>query len=233
MSPVYRMLGPDETVPERPFTDPQQSQDDFEFMHCMVERVRQFLVRMRGFGSDWDAVPYRLNFKETGNRRHQLIVTDPRPLLRQDGFMAVGFFGQHRRDADPEFAAEVRAVDEQLIEDFPRFGGLLSYNSLELGCGDWGNLAVFRDQDGLEAWHNNERHREAVKRLSARHYQSCRLHITAIAGPLDAREVTLEVQRTKFYMYDAEGVWMAVREHQGARRVVHDESPPFRWARGA
>lgn len=228
-----RVLGPEESVPGRPCTDLERSDDDFEFMHCMVERVRQFLTRMRGFGSDWEAVPYRLNFKETGNRHHQLIVTDPRPLLRQDSFIAVGFFGQHRRDADPELAAEVRAVDEQLVEDFPRFGGLVSYNSMELGCGDWGNLAVFKDQDGLEAWHNNERHREAVKQLSARHYASCRLHITAIAGPFDARQVTFEVLRTKIYAYDEEGVWMAVREHQQARREVHDESPPYRWARPA
>lgn len=232
-SPVYRVLLPQERVEDRPFTDPEGSLDDVEFMTCMIERLRQFLIRMRGFGSSAEA-PYRLNFRETGGRRHQLIITDPERLALGTSFVAVGFFGQRGQDAAA--AAEVHQVDEELIEDFPRFGGLLSYSTLELGCGDWGNLATFRDWAGMESWRQNDRHTQAVKQLAHRHYASLRLHIAEISGSMRAERVVLRVVRSKYYAYQDEQVWMALREHEGALYgpwVVEDSSPPYRWARGA
>src|SRR5512132_2810054 len=72
-----------------------------------------------------------------------------------------------------------RVRDDELIREFPAHPGILSYSSLEVGGGDWGNLILVAGDDAREHWRTSERHAHAVRELAPRHYTDVRLHVGA------------------------------------------------------
>ncbi len=194
---------------DRPFTDPSHVASDRLHVAHMIRRLWRTceehpeLKRTR--------FPFRRVYQEDGRRPHQVILTRPDDLRTRDEFIVIGFFGHMREGAERVTLIAVQQVDEELIGDFPRFGGLLSYSSMLLENGDWGNVATFKDMDSMIRWANNRRHTTAVRLLAARHYANIRLHTLAIRrGGLNANH--LEPVRTKFYEYGSDGEWRGLRE---------------------
>ena len=101
-------------------------------------------------------------------------------------------------------------MDDELIGEFPTHPGVLSYSSLELDGGDWGNLILLDGDAARERWRDGERHAYAARELT-RHYTDVRLHRGVLPGGVGAgREPVL--RRTRYYDYRAAVTWRAERE---------------------
>lgn len=189
------------------FADPQKIQEDLSWMRYMVETVAGYLHNPT---APEDALaPHSYNGVEEDGRLHRVVLTRPELLREEIRLTVVGFFGEVRPGA--ETAEAVHKADDELIGDFPNFGGLICYMSLQLPCGQWGNLALFKNEAARDEWARNDRHTKAVRELSAKHYTSIRLHNAKLIGHL--RENHLEMERTKYYAYDSSLVWRAVRDN--------------------
>ncbi len=205
---TYLSIPPDEAVQGRPFTDPLEAVRDVATIRHMVARLNAVLRAQAA----WPAVlepPCRFLLTEDGEI-HQVVVSRPHELMERLAFVVVGFFGQMRAGADQTTLPAIQEVDEALIAEFPRYSGILSYSSLRLPAGNWGNVAFFADMDAMENWNCNRRHVDAVKKLAAAHYDSIRLHVGLITQGLCGCD--LRLVRTKYFQYEPEGVWKALAD---------------------
>jgi hypothetical protein len=184
---MFSLVLPDQGVPGRPFTDPAWCEADFQIMEFMLQMVRE----SRG--------------EAAVGSGHHLTITQPERLWMEPEPVVTGFFGHMQDGAEQTTLPEVQAVDHALIADFGHYPGLLSYSSLELPHGDWGNLAVFADVLAMETWSRNPLHSAAIPRLATQHYRSIRLHLGRLPGGLTSGR--LEIVRTKFYQYEPGGTW--------------------------
>ena len=107
----------------------------------------------------------------------------------------VGFFGIKRLGFDH---TPLTQVDDQLVTELPRHAGILSYSSIALADGNWGNLIILRSSADGERWREGERHAWAARELAPAHYSSVRLHNGQFAGRLlsDREPVLL---RTRYW----------------------------------
>ena len=92
-------LGPDETVPGKPFVDPVHTREDQEVMGRLLGNERE---RARFLADDWLEGRKDVIISETDPEglRHLLVVPDTRALLDARNLTVVGFFGRPRLDAD-------------------------------------------------------------------------------------------------------------------------------------
>ncbi|HYM64123.1 MAG TPA: hypothetical protein VES61_05540 [Gaiellaceae bacterium] len=201
------VLGPDETVPGKPFVDPVHTQQDQEAMGQLLENERE---RARVLAGDWFEGRKDVVIRETDPEglRHLLVVPDTRALLEARSPTVVGFFGRPRLDAD---VAGLFWLEEELVAGMGAYtaGGLLSYYDLELVKGAYGNLILFATPDGPGAWRENPVHRRAVD-ISPGNYHEIRLHQGTLSGGL-LEPSTLSVLRTRYLDYNEPEVWRAVR----------------------
>lgn len=193
-------------VHERMFTHPDKSREDMLVLQYMIHRLVYFL-------SPPNKLPnhFRLDISEDDGRRHRLVITDSESLLSRTSFTVVGFFGQKRSTIDH---TPLNHADEDLIEEFYRYPGLLSYCTLELetGCNEYGNLVLFRDEDAKSVWHQNSQHSQMVYELAPKHYDSIRLHNALLTTPITASLPKPMLLRTKYYQFQSHDVWQAIRE---------------------
>lgn len=199
-------LGPSETAAGRDFTDPAQVSRDLAAVDVMLAAVRRALATGAG---RWDEPrPRVLTLPGLDGRAHRAIVCDAERLGDGRDLAWVGFFGVKRRDRDP---TALTAMDDELIGEFPAHRGVLSYSSLELADGDWGNLILLDGDAARERWREGERHAYAARELAPRHYAVVRLHQGVLPGGVEAgREPAL--RRTKYFDYRPAVTWRAERE---------------------
>jgi hypothetical protein len=144
-------------------------------------------------------------------RAHRAIICDERRLSDGRDLTWVGFFGVKRRDRD---STPLTLMDDELITEFPAHPGILSYSSLELTDGDWGNLILLDGDTAREQWRDGERHAYAARELAPRHYTDVRLHRGVLPGGVHGpREPILH--RTKYYDYRGDATWRAERALPG------------------
>ena len=99
-------------------------------------------------------------------------------------------------------------MDDQLVTELPHHPGILSYSSIELADGNWGNLIVLRSTADGERWRDGERHTWAASELAPAHYSSVRLHNGQFTGGLlSGREPVL--LRTRYWDYQVSPAWRA------------------------
>lgn len=200
------VLGPEETVPGKPFADPVHTRRDEEALRRLLAHERE---RARSWADDPPEEPDAV-VRETDadGRRHLLVVPDVNALLVAPSPTVVGFFGRPRADAELELLFE---LEEELVATMRGYAkrGLLSYYDVELVKGAYGNLILFATPDGPAEWSENAVHRRAVE-ISPSNYHEIRLH----RGTLDGRLLdggALRVTRTKYIDFGEPGVWRAVR----------------------
>ncbi|MBE7549515.1 MAG: hypothetical protein HS126_00365 [Anaerolineales bacterium] len=204
----YTRLDWSDLVPDRPFTNPDHNAEDLAHLRYMVEKLRHLLHQSSPIPVQ--PRPYVLYLEEAGGRRHRLALARPEELLTCAELVVVGFCGHKWPEAD---RAPLDAVDAELLTEFMQHPHLLSYSSLEVGGGNWRNLVLFSQAQGIGHWAISARHADAVRDLAPRYYQNIRLHNGVLPGGLMSGQELL-LTRTKYFDYQDQPFWWAVRELQ-------------------
>lgn len=202
------ILGPDEVLPDRPFTDVANTEHELTVMRTMLEYERE---RAREWKRDGvERVPQHVAAeRDAEGHRHLLVVPDTGALIAAKDVSAVGFFGRPRDDADHGVLFE---LEDELIARMPAYGavGLLSYYDVEMPKSQYGNLILFTTPEVPPEWAADEVHRRAVK-ISPGHYHEVRLHKGSVAGPLLGGRCEIVVERTKYFDFGGDDVWHGLR----------------------
>ena len=204
----YVRLSAAERVPARPFTDPERSREDLTALRVMVAILREHLA-----ASPLPESPRPLvrETREADGRPHRAIICRDAPLRARADLEFVGFFARRRPGLD--FSPLTRA-DDELILEFPAHPGILSYSSLELPDGNWGNLIVLDRPEARDRWREGARHAYAAQELAPRYYSVVRLHHGRLPGGLlSGRDPVLT--RTKYYDFGGPMPWRADRDLSG------------------
>ena len=153
-APAYHaVLGPDDLLPDRPFTDPEETRDDLLVMSRMLALEREVALT---WGPDVEGPG--ISEQTTEGRRQLLAVPDGRALLRARDVTAVGFFGRLRDAVDHAVLFE---HERRIAATFPHYAplGFLSYLDVGPEHGRYGNLILFWTPDVPGEWHSGEAHR--------------------------------------------------------------------------
>lgn len=200
----YISLRPTEVVPGRPFTNLAHTDQDITHLEYILSRLRQVLNQL----SLERPQPYLFYLAEAAGRQHRLFLQNAPYLQGSCDLIAVGFCGQRRPVAD---RSPLETADAEISQELPQNPYLLSYNSLELADGNWCNLVLFSQAQGLAYWLRGAKHEQAARELSPQFYYSIRLHKAILPGGLFSGH-PLTLQRTKYYDYKGKVTWGAIRE---------------------
>ncbi len=204
----YIRLSWSDIVPDRPFTNPDQNAEDLVHLQYMAGRLRQLLSQPEVIPAQ--PRPYVFFLDEVGGRRHRVALARPEELLICPEIAVVGFCGNKRPETD---RAPLDAVDVELLDEFMQHSHLLSYSSLEVADGNYRNLVLFSHPQGIGHWAISVKHAYAAQVLSPRYYRHIRLHNGMLpSGLMSGSELILT--RTKYYDYQDQTRWWAVRELQ-------------------
>lgn len=195
MTQIYRPANPAPSVAP-PAPSPEQEQEkDSRVLRYM--QVRLFGYLNEPSAQDERLQPHTTRLAEPGGREHRLVLLNPVPLRSGLTRTFVGFFGHKRPGAD---GAALDALDLELIHELRDYPHILSYSSLELVSGDWANLVVMTNPDGITAWAGSVRHGYAVHEVAPQCYTSIRLHIGTLTLGTDLRG-QLQINRTKRFVF--------------------------------
>jgi hypothetical protein len=192
-----------ETAAGRPFTDPARTAEDLASIGVMAAQLRGLLRQALPAGPR----PLVVETLEPDGRQHRVVLCDEGRLrgAPEPGF--VGFFATKRPGLDH---APLTLTDDELIRELPDHPGILSYGSLELADGNWGNLIVINPPDAKEQWRTGAKHAWAARELAPRHYAVLRLHNGRLPGGiLSGRDPVLD--RTRYWDFREPVVWQAER----------------------
>lgn len=200
------VLGPEDVIPERPFTDPANTEREAASMGRILAWERELA---RGWAAEGARGPHVGRDLDANGRRHLLVVPDTRTLAEARDFTAIGFFSRPRRGVDHGVLFE---LEDELVGRMGTYGaaGLLSYYDVELVKGAYGNLILFATPDVPEAWYADAIHRRAVE-LSPEHYYEVRLHKGSVPGPL-LGDGEIAIERTKYFDFKGGARWLALRQ---------------------
>lgn len=196
-------LGTGEIVGDRPFTHLDRNAEDLVALRAMAVTLRRHLA------GALPASPRPLvrDAPEPDGRQHRTIICSEALLRGQADLPFVGFFALRRPGLD--FSPLTRA-DDELILEFPAHPGILSYSSLELSDGNWGNLIVVHPPEARDRWRESAKHAYAAQELAPRYYSVVRLqHGLVPGGLLSGRGLVLT--RTKYYDFQGAVPWRAER----------------------
>jgi hypothetical protein len=201
--PIPVELNGDEGVEGRPFTAAAETERD-------VDVLRRMLARMRARAASWNASTDVLVLEPTvDGLREWIRVPDTRALLAARELTWVGFFGRAR---DGTSTREIHDLEAGIVDTLERVVGVLSYYDLELADGRYGNLILCASPEAPVSVHMHELHRRAVE-LTPAFYHSVRLHDGFVPGPL-VGDAGLVLARTRYFDFDGEPYWFAVRSRQ-------------------
>jgi hypothetical protein len=208
------VLGPEEVLEEKPFTNAQNTEREAEVMQFMLEEERRLA---QAWAKDGDAAPAEVVMKDPDpeGRRHLLVIPSVENLVQAEEFTAVGFFGKPRDDVDH---AVLFDLEEDLVGRMGRYRdvGLLSYYDVELVApkGTYGNLILFSTPDVPEEWYRDEIHSKAVS-LASGHYHQIRLHKGSVSGSM-LGGCQIMVERTKYFDFTGDDTWFGLRNFNGS-----------------
>jgi hypothetical protein len=202
------VLGPDDVLEEKPFTNADNTEREVDVMQFMLEEERKLAQEWARNGDAPTGVV--MKDPDPQGRRHLLVVPSVGNLIQAAEFSAVGFFGKPRDDVDHGVLFD---LEEELVGRMGRYGevGLLSYYDVELAApkGTYGNLILFSTPDVPEEWYRDEIHSKAVH-LAPGHYQQIRLHKGSVSGSmLGGCQITVE--RTKYFDFTGDETWFGLR----------------------
>lgn len=153
---------------ERDFAHPQHTAHDLE----ALEYMRQTLLTNMPNVNEIDTYFFALNDQPA----HRVVVIDPQALKSRQALAVVGFFGQRNWQCPDSVVTAINKIDVELVQGLFRFAYAVSYSSMKLPDGNWGNLIVLKDFEGIEKWREVQPHPYATDVLSPYFYDSVRLH---------------------------------------------------------
>lgn len=170
----------------------------------MAEGVRRALAEGAG-------APRTLFLNEPDGRRHRVVLSRVERLRLSDDLTVVGFFGQRRKAVELRWDEALERADADLILEFPKYPGVLTYSTLQLQDGDFGDLALMTQPASIEHWSESGAHAYAANEVSPRVFHWVRLHTGLLPGGLaSAREIVLT--QTKYFDYSSAEPWRAIRD---------------------
>ena len=198
-------LGPNETVPGRPFTDVVLIERDLSILYGILGDLDSLLTESQA--GTRRIVPFRRMAWRVDGLVHRHIICNEKRLRTHPGLCVVGFFGERRTEVD---MAPLEKANRAIVGEFANYPGITSYSSLELPGGYWANLVLHDDPSDTDYWRRSELHTRAVKMLSRAHYRNVRIHNAQLSAPVP-RQPTIGLLRTKYYDYSGETDWRAER----------------------
>ena len=200
---VLVVLKSDELITERPFTHLNYIPKDRDVLLYMAGRLCMVLeTSPDGLQAD---LPILID--EPDGRWHRFYVPRPNVLMQASPVFVVGFFGHKRKGMH---VSHFGNLDNLLIEQIPTFEGVLSYSTMSLPDGNYGNLVLLADEGIKLRWMEGETHSRAVAR-SPGYYQSIRIDNGIFPDGILQLD-SLRITRVKYYDYREDPAWRAVRE---------------------
>jgi len=199
----FAVLGAQERLPARPFTDPERTRADGMVMGRMLGRLRRE-------ARSWPAgrAPVELLKYTRAGCRHWLVVPDVPALADARDVTAVGFFGDLRPGMDH---AAIYQLEAEVVARLGRYAsvGLLGYYDAEIAPALHGNLVLFGRREIPAEWHTDRVHATAVA-MAPRHYCAVRLHRGIIGGAL-LGQGHLVIERTRYFDFARQPAWRGLR----------------------
>jgi hypothetical protein len=204
MSNMYPVsLGKVEVITERPFTHTDHISKDGKILEHMTRRLRNVLEEH----PDLFGMSKSVYIDEPDGLSHRYFIPRPDVLSQEETVYLVGFFSHKQERASKNHFGN---LDKSLIEQLPTYQGILSYSTMALPGGDFGNLVLLRDEEIKTKWMQGEIHSRAVK-LSPSYYQFVRINNGVLPDGIKKPD-SLRIMRVKYYDYAENPPWKAVRE---------------------
>ncbi|MGA9191879.1 MAG: hypothetical protein WBZ24_09110 [Anaerolineales bacterium] len=128
-------------------------------------------------------------------------------LFRLQNLAVVGFFGEKRPNAK---ISPLLKADKLFEAEFHNHPDLLSLSTVRVANGNFANLVVFANPEGISKWNNSAVHRKLVAEISPPYYLTIRLNNGWLPRGLDAPD-GLWIERVKYIDYSSTPYWRAVR----------------------
>lgn len=205
-----QILSLHEKVAGKSFTHPAYIEIERRQLQYMLMRLHWIMDTFFWRKSQTTYAPLERNLVEADGRNHRILVIRPHLLAQSTGLYVVGFFGQRMMDGDMD---EADRRDGMLNSEMNAHEGLLSYSSLELTNGDYGNCVVFTDEEAKNKWGFSPTHKEVVEDLSPNYYESVRLYNGTLPKTI-MDEHLLQLNLVKYFCYQHNPPWFAIRPLQ-------------------
>ena len=207
-------LQPTDVLHNRPFTHPNHIVGDLNSLRYMVDQLCMFMEAPHLY--ERRSPPIVVHQPPVDQWTYRLVIVRPEELRAEQELTFVGFLGQRRDDADEELAHE---FDRALVAEIPDYPGLLSYSTMALISGNYSNLVLFTNPAAKQQWSRSQAHAQAVNRLAPDYYLSVRLYNGVLPRGIHASR-DLRATRVKYYDYQDDPWWHAVREFPEGRNDV-------------
>ena len=198
-------LGPNEAVFNRPFTAVELLDADVGILRGMLRDLRRVLEESDSGDREFESLQ-RIVWRVDGLTR-RLLICDEKKLRNHLALCVVGFFAERRRDID---VSPLEEANTAIIGEFAKYPGILSYSSVELADGHWGNLVLHDDPIDKDYWRRSELHVSAVETLSPAHYKNVRIQNARLTDYLMGHP-TFKITKTKYFDYSGDDGWRAER----------------------
>jgi hypothetical protein len=194
-------------IEARPFTNPDHSDKDLQFMRHMVHQLVDTYEDpvLCDFGPGKRPICQ----SDPKGRHFRIYYIQPMKLFSLKDLTVVGFFGQKRPGAD---IRPLTQADKIFEREFHKHPGLLSLSTVRLPDGDFGNLVLFTDPAAKQQWNDSQVHRDLVAKISPGYYRSIRLNNGVLPHGLETPD-ELRLVRVKYLDYSTGSLWRAVREY--------------------
>lgn len=196
-------LGKLELIPERPFTHTDHVSKDREVLVHMAKQARSVLDKHTNTLGENETV----FIEEQDERYHRFFVTRPGTLSRARDLYLVGFFSHKQEGAA---ANHFGNLDDQLVEQIPTYQKILSYSTMALPGGDFGNLVLLSDEETKLKWMQGEIHNQAIA-LAPSYYQFVRINNGVLPDGVIQPDA-LQITQVKYYDYEEDPPWKAIRK---------------------
>jgi hypothetical protein len=196
-------LGKLELIPERPFTHTDHVSKDREVLVHMAKQARSVLEKHTETLGENETV----FIEEQDERYHRFFVTRPGTLSQARDLYLVGFFSHKQERAAADHFGD---LDDQLVKQIPTYQKILSYSTMALPNGDFGNLVLLTDEETKLKWMQGEIHNQAIA-LAPGYYQFVRINNGVLPDGV-LQPDALQITQVKYYDYEEDPPWKAVRK---------------------
>ncbi|MGB8360415.1 MAG: hypothetical protein WCE80_03355 [Acidimicrobiia bacterium] len=204
-APETMKLGPEDSVRGRPFTAIDKTAEDLRVLHMILADVRSVVVDVEEGARE--VLPFQRLAWRVGGLTHRLLICDVGRLRSHTGLCVVGFFAERRTEVD---VRPLEKANSEIVTEFANYPGILTYASVELPDGHWGNLVLHDDPVDTEYWRTSRMHAKAVETLSPQHYHNVRIHNGRLTAGIFDRP-TIRIEKTKYFDYSGASEWRAER----------------------
>ena len=196
-------LGQIELITEKPFTHTDHIAKDREILVYMAKQAGLILEKQLDLLGERETI----FIDEPDERYHRFFVPRPKVLSQAKNIYLVGFFSHKQAGAAPDHFGD---LDDRLIERIPTYQEILSYGTMALPDGDFGDLVLLSDEEVKSKWMHGEIHSQAVS-LSPAYYQYVRINNGMLPEGVMQPD-SLMITRVKYYDFEQDPPWKAVRE---------------------